>query len=166
MEQHSGKVWVDMKIMKSQLKSIVKECLLEILAEGMGASTAVELNETIKKQQKSIKAQIPTRHQPTMASVLQQTASRTKLQPSTSNVEAIKETILREAGNNSVMVDILSDTAINTLPTMIESDRMKAHLQPAGTVERVVAAATPDQLFGEEMASKWAALAFADPIKK
>jgi len=34
------------KITKSGLKSIVKECLLEILAEGLGENTNVQLSET------------------------------------------------------------------------------------------------------------------------
>lgn len=34
------------KITKSSLKSIVKECLLEILAEGLGENTSIQLTET------------------------------------------------------------------------------------------------------------------------
>lgn len=147
---------------RQQFKSIVKECLVEILAEGMGSSIGDSINEAAAKK---IKKQLPEKHQ-SFSDVLQQNASRTKIRPLPSNISAVKDAILKEAGNNAVMVDILSDTALNTLPTMLESDRAKSHLQPTGTVERVVAAATPDQLFGEEAASKWAALAFMDPTKK
>lgn len=150
-----------MGITKSQLKTIVKECLIEILAEGMGQNAA-SLNESLKKTQKSVKA-----IQPSISTVLQQTASKTKLTSNGLSQTALKEAIKREAGGNSVMADILADTASSTLQTMLESDRSKtAHLPPTGTVERIVAAATPDQLFGEEAASKWASLAFMDPIKK
>jgi hypothetical protein len=152
-----------MGITKNQLKLIVKECLVEILAEGIGQNAAA-LNETLKKTQRSSSTKAM---QPSISTVLQQSASRTKLAPSNLSQDAIKEAIKREAGGNSVMADILADTASNTLQTMLESDRSKTSpLPPTGTVERLVAAATPDQLFGEEAASKWAALAFMDPIKK
>ena len=165
MEQSFGKVLVDMGITKSQLKSIVKECLIEILAEGMGASTSNNINEAIAK--KPLQKQQPKMSH--TSAIFQQTASKTRINAPTplSNSAAIKEAIKREAGNNSVMADILADTAANTLPTMLENDRSRiAAIPPAGTVERVVASATPDQLFGEEAASKWAALAFLEPTKK
>lgn len=150
-----------MKVSKNQLKSIVKECLLEILSEGMGPSTPEDIKEAAKPR---VRPQPIGTTNPSFASLRQKTASMTKMQPMSSDV--LKETIRREAGDNPVMVDILADTAANTLPTMLESDRMKSHIQPIGVAERLVAAATPDQLFGDDAASKWAALAFSEPIKK
>lgn len=136
-----------MAITKGQLKSIVKECLLEILSEGIGTSSAKEVFES-KKQVKNIAPP----------------AKMTKGQPAPT--QFLKEAIKREAGGNPVMADILADTAMTTLPSMLENDRSKVVAQPTGVVEKVVAAATPDQLFGEEVASKWASLAFMDPPKK
>lgn len=136
-----------MAITKGQLKSIVKECLIEILSEGMGQSTGNDIFEA-KKQIKNIAPP----------------AKSTKASPAPTHF--LKEAIKREAGGNSVMADILADTAMTTLPSMLENDRSKVVPQPAGIVEKVVASATPDQLFGEEAASKWAALAFMDPMKK
>ena len=152
-----------MPVTKSQLKSIVKECLIEILSEGIGSST-VQISEAARGGNR----QVVSKPSPSVSSVLQQNASKVKLQQQQQRqVVAIKEAIRREAGNNDVMADILADTAVNSLPAMLEGDRTRsAPLPPVGTVERVVASATPDQLFGEEAASKWAALAFMDPIKK
>ena len=136
-----------MAITKGQLKSIVKECLIEILSEGMGQSASKDIFEA-KKQIKNIAPpakSTKTSHAPT---------------------HLLKEAIKREAGGNPVMADILADTAMTTLPSMLENDRSKVVQQPTGVAERVVASATPDQLFGEEAASKWAALAFMDPVKK
>jgi hypothetical protein len=152
-----------MAITKSQLKSIVKECLVEILSEGIGAT-----NSMLSILPESPKKQLQKKHidQPTFAAVLQQNASKTKL-GSPSPSPALREAIRREAGGNNVMADIFADTAANTLPTMLENDRSRySQPQPVGVVERAVAASTPDQLFGEDAASKWAALAFMDPIKK
>jgi len=147
-----------MAISKSQLKMIVKECLIEILSEGMGQASG-QLTERLQKSS----ANKPLPKTPTQSTILQQNAAKTRMQLS-SNV--LKEVIKRESGGDKIMADILADTAANSLPTMLENDRVKTPLPPSGTVERLVASATPDQLFGEDAASKWAALAFAEPIKK
>lgn len=154
MELHSGKVLVDiMAITKGQLKAIVKECLVEILAEGMGPSTSASINEAASKKNSSSKVI------PHAATVMRQNASRVKMQAPAQN-EALKEAIRREAGGNDVMAAILADTAANTLPSMLENDRTRVAPAPTGAVERVVASYEPEQLFGEEAASKWADLAF------
>jgi hypothetical protein len=40
------------------------------------------------------------------------------------------------------------------------------HPQPVGSVERAVADSTPEELFGDDSASKWAQLAFTETQKK
>jgi len=145
-----------MGITKQQLKSIVKECLVEILAEGMGSSTGASINEAARKS--------PT-HPPVLSTsnVLRQNASKIKLQ----QTSAIKEAIRREAGGNDIMASILADTAEKTLPTMLENDRSRlAPPTVGGVVERAVASHTPEELFGEEAASKWADLAFMGTSNK
>lgn len=139
-----------MAITKGQLKAIVKECLVEILAEGMGSGTAASINEAAKK--KSIASSTPT-----VSSVMRQNASRVKMQQS----PAIKEAIRQNAGNNDVMAAILADTAEKTLPTMLENEGSRmSRPAPTGVAERLVASYEPEQLFGEEATSKWADLAF------
>jgi hypothetical protein len=69
------------------------------------------------------------------------------------------ETIKREAGGNSIMAEILADTAATTLPSMLKESAIQ-HKQPIGSVERAVADSTPEELFGDDAASKWAQLAF------
>jgi hypothetical protein len=146
----AGKELADMSITKNQLKAIVKECLVEILAEGMGSSVGSSINEAKKKSS-----------QPHISTVLRKNASNTKIPTS-----ALKEAIKREAGGNDVMADILSDTAANTLPKMLENDRSRIHQPVAhGAVEQIVANHAPQDLFGEEAASKWADLAFMGSSK-
>lgn len=67
-----------------------------------------------------------------------------------------------------MMADILADTAVRTLPGMLANDRPGQSSAPlAGRIEQIVDAATPEQLFGEDMTSRWANLAFMDnPPKK
>jgi len=149
-----------MSISRNQLKSIVKECLLEILSEGIGGKSGVVAEASSKKTLK----QHNSSHQ--LVAPSQKTVSD-KVKFNHSAVNNLKEAIKREAGGNDVMMDILSDTAVNTLPTMLENDRKKmTHLPPTGTAERIVASAEPEQLFGEDAASKWASLAFMDGAKK
>jgi len=144
-----------MGITKRELKAIVKECLVEILAEGMGHSTATFINEATRKPVVN-----QARPVPSASMVLRQNASKTKMQSS-----ALKEAIRREAGGNDIMASILADTAEKTLPTMLENDRMKTPAV-AGKIENIVASHRPEDLFGEEVTSKWADLAFMGSPKK
>jgi hypothetical protein len=140
-------------ITRQQLKSVVKECLLEILSEGMGTS----LNESIRT--KSANVTEPYRKNPSLDRKVVSTQKRAM-------TDVLKETIRAEAAGNMVLADILSDTARTTLPAMLESDSSRgAYLPPTGQVERKVASSTPEQLFGEDAASKWAQLAFAENTK-
>lgn len=134
-----------MKATRSDLKSIVKECLLEILSEGIGEQTIQE------------KIQRPSH---------KQLFTESSKRPQTSQVDRrpapqLREAIRREAGGNKVMEAILADTASSTLPKMLQGDvKGLAAPTPGGLVEQVVASAAPEEIFGEDVASKWADLAF------
>jgi hypothetical protein len=128
-----------MKMTRQQLKSLVKECLLELLTEGLGNDVKNVSNEVRS-------------HQPLARPQMQQ-----KLQ--LQNKE-LMEAVKKEAGGNSIMEDILADTARTSLQTMLDSS---AAALPLRGVEAVVDSATPEELFGAEASSKWANLAFAAP---
>lgn len=133
-----------MKLSKLELKQIVKECLLEILNEGIGSNVlssgklpAVSATSLYSEKVRSN----PTQRKPT---------------------PQLHDAVKREAGGNKIMEMILADTAASTLPKMLEGDR-------AGSVPTnggVVAAAAPEDIFGEDVASKWANLAFMDSSPK
>ena len=141
---------VDMSVTRQQLKSIVKECLVEILAEGIGSTkksiqeVSSRTNNVVSKKPSSVQARRGehVKYSQTMA-----------------------ETIKREAGGNSIMAEILADTAATTLPSMLKESAIQ-HPQPVGSVERAVADSTPEELFGDDAASKWAQLAFTETQKK
>jgi hypothetical protein len=137
-----------MKLTKSDLKSIVKECLVEILSEGIGATTSkTPIQESSK----------------TLINKTQQ-----KIQTKRRESPALHQAILQESGGNPIMAEILADTAAKSLPTMLENDRSGAptKLGPVGIVENIVASKDPEEIFGEEAASKWANLAFANSPNK
>lgn len=142
-----------MKINKAQFKSFVKECLVEILSEGIGgfpvnksvqsSVTFPEKTQNILKQQQlsSAAPKIPTQH--------------------------LKEAIRREAGGDKMLESVLADTAASTLPKMLQNDgKFSSKPSPTGIVEQVVAASNPEDIFGEDTASKWANLAFMDMSPK
>ena len=134
-----------MKISKSELKSIVKECLVEILQEGLGSSNFGSTNlKTFPVGRSSFSEN-----------------ARNFPQDNRKASPQLKDAIRREAGGNKIMESIFADTAASTLPKMLNSDSRSAPVQaPGGLVEQVVASTSPEDLFGDEIASKWADLAF------
>lgn len=150
MVLHSGMELVDMSVTRQQLKSIVKECLVEILAEGIG-STKKSIQE-VSSRTNNVVSKKPS-------SVQTRRGEHVKYS------QTMAETIKREAGGNSIMAEILADTAATTLPSMLKESAIQ-HPQPVGSVERAVADSTPEELFGDDAASKWAQLAFTETQKK
>ena len=128
-----------MKLSKFELKNIVKECLVEILSEGIGSPNSPQGNQVVHS------AKSTTSNQP-----------QRKITPYLSN--AIK----KESGGNKIMEMILADTAASTLPKMLEGDTRGKFTSQAGggLVEQALASAEPNEIFGEEVTSKWAELAF------
>lgn len=139
---------------KSDLKVIIKECIVEILGEGLAATKSTP--EAFSRMPRQT-TQRETTSQKRSSSNSQQVPSY------------LSETIKREAGGNKVMEAILADTAASTLPKFLESGSGKSPMPSTGggLIEQVVAQATPEDIFGDDATSKWAALAFMDsPIKK
>ena len=146
-----------MKLTKNDLKAIVKECLLEILNEGLGNDLHVQTQvpnvaETRTRQ--------PTFNKQPVTRLLQQRTA-----PIQNN--ALKRAVIDEAKGNAMMASILADTANTTLPNMLRNDRGDNSFTPVGKAEMIVDSSTPQELFGDELVASWANLAFADgPTKQ
>jgi len=144
-----------MKLSRTELKQIIKECLVEILAEGMGSP-------------ERLKEEITKRSQPR----LNNKSSRDNIKYSSNNQHEIlsrsrlNDVIKAESKGDPVLAAILADTASTTLPNMLMNESNKNVAAPVGTIENIVASNAPEDIFGDEAASKWAALAFADTPKK
>lgn len=147
-----------MRMSRSELKTLVKECLIELLSEGLGSKLTAE-GRTVR----SVASRGPT-VQP--QAIREQSRRRSPLDEPALPTAALRQAVKESSGGNSVLANILADTAATTLPKMLQNDRPGAGGSvPGGRVEQLVAAATPDQLFGEESASRWASLAFSDGPK-
>jgi hypothetical protein len=144
-----------MKMSKNEFKEMIKECLIEILAEGMGSTN--KLRESLAKREVS-----HSRHPTDSISF----GPKKPLNNSIVDKKKINEVIKNESGGDPVMASILADTAATTLPNMLMNESRNQLPTPAGSVEHVVAAHDPKDLFGDEAASKWAALAFMDSPRK
>jgi hypothetical protein len=122
-------------ISREALKNIVKECLIEILQEGVGTIGSRRPTSQVAETKKV--APIPKR--PRQSPAL---------------LNAIKEV----SEGNALMAEIFADTAKTTLPNMLsEGSEGKPSLN---NVEQFNG--TPEAVFGEA-ASTWADLAFAAP---
>lgn len=88
-----------MKVSKSVLKAIIKECLIEILVEGLDSSDKVQLQEAARR---------PTPRQQRQSQLPRE--SRPKSTLTTAIQAAVQET----AKGDNVLADILADTAATT----------------------------------------------------
>jgi hypothetical protein len=151
------------KVSRDLLKGLVKECLVEILSEGLGNdSQAAALTErrVPRKQKKS---------KPVRRNVNDLISYGSDNTPPVSN-DRINALANSAANGNDVMAEIFRDTAKNTLPKMMASETrgaaasMTERVARGDQATRAMAANDPMDVF--DGASNWAALAFSDALEK
>jgi len=140
------------KVKRSVLKEIVKECLLEILFEGIDSEPGYDEEEPIREARQPRRASrpSPTRN---LAAAVQETQQRSapKRQPSNRTNEAVSELT-----DDPMMASIFADTAQTTLREQVEGRRQTAD-NAAVVVDR---AEDMSDIF--EGAGNWAAIAFGE----
>ena len=163
---------------KKFLKSIVKECLLEILAEGLiGNNNATQkevrelrgtLHETNERKQAFTDSM---QHQSGQTNSRTSYLDKIKMNVNTSRsqVKLDNNTMNRVSSITSdpVMSDILADTAMPTLREQTESRHNSGPsvMSNGDKAAKIVDQSSPEDLFGGQ-ANKWANLAFAPSIRK
>ena len=138
------------KVYKSELKEIIKECLIEILAEGLGSGSSNTLQESTRyKKTKKIE-----RVKKQKKSYLDNISYNT----STNQNSNIQTNITKDPILNS----ILADTAKTTLREQATAGRGKSvPVSIAGDkAAKAVDKSNPETLFGKA-SNKWASLAFS-----
>ena len=148
------------KVTRALLKDLVKECLLEVLEEGIGGTS----NNLRAPAAPSPLINEVQRRQPRPA------ASR--LQRGLDFVKTTNSTDINKSSGptGNIMADILADTANNTLPKMLAAEKsrggasMVERMERGDTATRAMVAADPMELF--EGSSNWASLAFPDAKSK
>ncbi len=160
------------KLSKGIIKEIVKECLIEILAEGLVSNNKSQSGASRKS--KTLKENM------LLSSVLGKNNSdvkRNKSQPS--YLDSIKfknekqsqqkneklNQIAASVTKDPILSEMLMDTAHTTLQDQIAAESKKGYV-PSGTGDQaqkiVESSSDPSELFGKEASSKWASLAFGN----
>lgn len=145
------------KVSRDLLKGLVKECLVEILSEGL-AGTSDSLIESTTNSPAREKRKKPTRRP--APDLISMSPKKTQLQTS----PALESRIKSAAGGDSLMESLLRDTAQNTLPGMLAADSknsagMAQRMTQGDMATKAMASADPMDIF--EGASNWADLAFS-----
>ena len=134
------------KLLKSELKEIVKECLVEILSEGLSPKKN-KITAVSSKRKKKITENKKSRH-------LDKISYKPKR----------KSNLKTDLTEDPVMNQIFADTAKSTLQEQVSADSrrpMNSQVMSQGDqAAKIVNKNSPEDLFGQETADKWASLAF------
>lgn len=133
------------KLLRSELKSIVKECLIEILSEGILGNT----KSTIKEN----KIDSPRKKRNSLG-YLDKIKQKKK-----------KPNINTNLSDDPIMNEIFADTARSTLQEQVGADSKNnmgslAVATQGDQAARIVDQKSPEDIFGDS-ADKWASLAFS-----
>tara|TARA_E500000331_G_C17199540_1_gene688652 strand:+ start:713 stop:1141 length:429 start_codon:yes stop_codon:yes gene_type:complete len=138
------------KVSRSMLKGIVKECLVELLAEGLSGGDTRELNESISNNAVSFKNSVKRTQKPAAKKVVNE------------SFEENTRKVISNTTSDPVMASLLEDTAKTTLQEQNSADSSNRFAAKAtDSYSRAVDSSDPVELFGEA-SNNWAALAFSD----
>tara|TARA_Y100000992_G_C21268935_1_gene495541 strand:- start:1467 stop:1997 length:531 start_codon:yes stop_codon:yes gene_type:complete len=171
---------------KVALKNIVKECLIEILAEGLVGNNQATLREsrelrgTLQEAHENIgsrnisqrnlegakhvsESRQPTQRRRSYLDSITTGIDKTKSSNTTSQIQDK----IKNVTDDPVMQDIFADTAATTLREQKEGARPSGPAISAqgDQAAKIVDQSMPEEIFGDS-ASKWASLAFAPSIRK
>lgn len=154
---------------KNELKSIIKECLIEILAEGLAPSTGTsrtsartrkKMNEAFSgRSKRSAEAASLNRRNSYLDSIKVGGGAPTQESKSRQTSKAA----MKQITSDPLMQDILSDTASTTLVAQGTASAKHASQTPRAAADRaaqIVQDNDPTELFSES-AKNWATLAFS-----
>lgn len=151
-----------MKLSRDDLKGIVKECLVEILSEGI-SQTAHQINEA--KSHKLLGSASSTKHTPSQRSNVADKISFLPKQQVQESRSFDKKT-LTAITTDPILQAMLEDTAIRGTPIADDRPGKSVLHETAVSIQGDQAAkkmlrSDPADVFGET-SSKWAMLAFSD----
>ena len=139
------------KVTKNALKAIVKECLLEILVEGLASQDEAPLVESrSRKSRKAPRAQKPSTRRPAIDAI---------------KFDSTVDRSVNGLTDDPVLSSILADTARTTLQEQLNdpsgrsthSAQVSAH---GDSAQKVMSSQDPMNIFGDA-SMNWEALAFS-----
>lgn len=161
-----------MKMTRHDLKGIIKECLIEILSEGL-TSTQTSINESRAQRAQIPRPQTQQQDARTARSITADKISFLPKKEEIRNANPVNpvtrsQNLARSITSDPVLADIFADTARSGMYTrMNESASSSNHEQMIASAGDAAAKAMlrsdPMDIFGDS-AEKWASLAFADKL--
>lgn len=131
------------KVSRNMLKSIVKECLLEILSEGINNGNTQQLKENLNFKD----------------SYIEKESNNKVKNPS---FEDNTKKIISKATSDPVMASILEDTAKTTLQEQNGADQPNKFIaKQSDQYSQAVSESDPMEMFGGS-SNNWASLAFSN----
>ena len=152
------------KLRKSQLKEIVKECLVEILSEGIGSSN--EMQNSLMESRKAPRNNRSVMQQ-TKKSVWDHVEVNRQPSPPVENdkFDAAVSSTTESLTSDPIMQSIFEDTARTTLQAQLNEssgNNVEGSIAARGDQASIAMLnSDPMQVFGDS-SSNWAALAFND----
>jgi hypothetical protein len=151
------------KVTKQKLKSIVKECLIEILSEGIGDSQAQQISEST-----NITSFAPVNNKPMQKRQKKRQTSMLNDGPQQGVMknQAFEENItsaVNSLTDDPIMASIFSETARTTLQEQVTAEGRNSSpsaVAQGDAAARKMAASDPSSIFGDA-SNKWANLAFS-----
>lgn len=165
-----------MKMTRNDLKNLVKECLVEILAEGL-SETQQTINESrqmrtaapVRGMSTSQVTKQPQNPRQSIADKISFLPKREEIREGTASVNQRTAALASSITSDPIMADIFADTARNgAYMSMSESSSGRVSheqmIESAGdAASRAMLKSDPTDIFGES-AGMWAALAFAEKV--
>ena len=137
------------KMTRTELKGIVKECLVELLAEGLDSTAKSTLSESRKRKSRTKSIQM----------------EEARLEQHRKKLETRVASTVSNVTDDPILQSILADTAKTTLQEQIINDRpgqnSASNLQGVGDVAPSSAGINLDSIFNEPK-TNWATLAFRE----
>lgn len=148
------------KLLRSELKDIVKECLVEILAEGIGSTPSRSVTQKRTQQRHQSKRINETKRKSYLDNIVFNKSKNIPNEYGEIPQVNIKTNITKDPTLNA----ILADTAKSTLQEQIAAESRGSRVNPVSNdpISKIVDKNNPEDLFGASAASKWAQLAFFD----
>jgi hypothetical protein len=158
-----------MKMTKRELKNVVKECLIEILSEGLVSTQKTLSESTVQAAPRATQERAPVSAQRSnIADKISFLPNREEIRRPVNRPSVEPQNLARSLTSDPVLADIFADTARSGAhQKMNESIRNGMHesaVAAAGdTAAKVMLQSDPTDIFGDS-ASKWATLAFSEKI--
>ena len=163
------------KLSRKVLKGIVKECMLEIMEESFFLNSSNSMmQERLDRHKSRTVNKSQYKDTPNSEGNSERVDRHTYLDnisyndrnnsAKNHNFEKKVESITSNMTSDPILAGILKDTALTTLQEQTSAESNKGSMPTArgDMAARAASQNAPDQLFGQEAAGKWAALAFSN----